>query len=58
MAMRLARAFETSSESWLNLWQQYELWQARRRENAFKNIPSLMDKCGLKGRAPADRSKA
>jgi antitoxin HigA-1 len=30
MALRLAKAFDTTAESWLNLQQQYDLWQARR----------------------------
>jgi addiction module HigA family antidote len=44
MAMRLARAFETSPESWLNLWQQYALWKARQRKGAFNEVPSLVAK--------------
>jgi len=31
MALRLARAFDTTPESWLNLQQQHELWKARRK---------------------------
>jgi addiction module HigA family antidote len=30
MALRLARAFDTSPELWLGLQQQYDLWKARR----------------------------
>jgi antitoxin HigA-1 len=30
MALRLAKAFNTSAERWLALQQQYDLWQARR----------------------------
>ena len=29
MAFRLARAFDTSPELWVNLQSQYDLWQAR-----------------------------
>lgn len=29
MALRLSRAFGTSSESWLNMQQQYDLWRAK-----------------------------
>ena len=29
MAMRLAKAFDTSAEFWLNLQVQYDLWRAR-----------------------------
>jgi addiction module HigA family antidote len=30
MALRLARAFDTTAERWLALQQQYDLWQARK----------------------------
>jgi len=30
MALRLARAFDTSAERWMALQQQYDLWQARK----------------------------
>lgn len=30
MALRLARAFDTTPELWLGLQQQYDLWKARR----------------------------
>lgn len=30
MALRLARAFDTSPESWLGMQQQYDLWRARK----------------------------
>jgi len=30
MALRLAKAFNTSAERWLALQQQYDLWQARK----------------------------
>jgi addiction module HigA family antidote len=29
MSMRLAKAFDTSPESWLNMQQQYDLWKNR-----------------------------
>ena len=29
MSIRLAKAFDTSAESWLNQQQQFDLWQAR-----------------------------
>jgi len=35
IAIRLARAFDTSPESWLNQQMQYDLWQA---EQALGNI--------------------
>ena len=30
MALRLARAFDTSAERWMAIQQQYDLWQARK----------------------------
>lgn len=30
MALRLARAFDTTAERWMALQQQYDLWQARK----------------------------
>ena len=36
MALRLAKAFDTTAESWLNLHQQYDLWQARRTVSVSK----------------------
>lgn len=33
MAMKLAKAFKTSAEFWLNLQTQYDLWQARQHVN-------------------------
>jgi antitoxin HigA-1 len=30
MALRLAKAFDTTAERWLALQQQYDLWQARK----------------------------
>lgn len=36
MAIRLAKAFATSPESWLNLQQQYDLWQAKKKQKLPK----------------------
>src|ERR1700751_1263806 len=36
MALRLAKSFDTTAESWLNLQQQYDLWQARRTVSVSK----------------------
>jgi addiction module HigA family antidote len=36
MALRLAKAFDTTAESWLNLQQQYDLWQALRTVSVSK----------------------
>ena len=33
MALKLSKAFQTSPEYWLNMQQQYDLWQARQRVN-------------------------
>ena len=41
MAMRLARAFSTTPESWLNLQQQYDLWRVRRRKEIEKVLPLI-----------------
>ncbi len=32
MAIRLGKAFSTTPESWLNLQQQYDLWQAKKKQ--------------------------
>ena len=36
MAIRLAKAFTTTPESWLNLQQQYDIWIARKTCNSNK----------------------
>lgn len=36
MAIRLAIAFDTSAESWLNQQMQYDLWLARQNQQAFR----------------------
>jgi addiction module HigA family antidote len=36
MAIRLAMAFDTSAESWLNQQVQYDLWLARQSQQEFK----------------------
>jgi antitoxin HigA-1 len=36
MAMRLAIAFDTTAESWLNQQAQYDLWRAQRHRNRLK----------------------
>ena len=40
MAMRLAMAFDTTPESWLNQQMQYDLWQAKTRLGDI-NVKSL-----------------
>lgn len=36
MALRLAQAFDTSAESWLNQQMQYDLWMAKRRVKSLR----------------------
>ena len=36
MAIRLSLAFGTTAESWLNQQSQYDLWEARRKQQDFK----------------------
>jgi addiction module HigA family antidote len=36
MAIRLAIAFDTSAESWLNQQSQYDLWRAEQRRDELK----------------------
>ena len=36
MAIRLAKAFDTSPESWLSQQMQYDLWQAEQHTNKMK----------------------
>ncbi len=36
MAVRLSIAFNTSSESWMNLQSQYDLWQAEQHRNELQ----------------------
>lgn len=36
MALRLAKAFNTSPESWLNQQLQYDLWQAQKEHKSLK----------------------
>ena len=40
MAMRLAKAFDTTPESWLNQQMRYDLWQAKTRLGDI-NVKSL-----------------
>jgi antitoxin HigA-1 len=36
MAIRLAKAFSTTPESWLNLQQQYDIWVAQQQHKHYK----------------------
>lgn len=40
LAMRLAKAFNTTAESWLNQQMQYDLWQETQQQN-FKEVRIL-----------------
>ncbi len=42
MALRLAKAFNTSAERWMAMQQQYDLWQARKAVNLGK-VRQLID---------------
>jgi len=41
MALRLARALDTSPELWLNLQKNYDLWQAERCSKDWKEVKPL-----------------
>ncbi len=41
MALRLSKAFKTTPELWLNLQQNYDLWQASHKSDDWKVIEAL-----------------
>jgi addiction module HigA family antidote len=41
MALRLARAFDTSPDLWLNLQKNYDLWQAEHASKEWKRVKPL-----------------
>lgn len=41
MALRLSRAFETTPDLWLNLQQNYDLWQAEHSSNSWQQVKPL-----------------
>jgi addiction module HigA family antidote len=41
MALRLARAFDTTPELWLNLQKNYDLWQAEHTSNDWQRVKPL-----------------
>ncbi len=47
IAMRLARAFDTTPESWLNAQMNLDIWKARQGESAWKHIVPLKYKTDL-----------
>ena len=42
MALRLSTAFRTTPELWLNLQRNYDLWQAARQSDAWRQVPELV----------------
>ena len=41
MALRLSKAFKTTPEFWLNLQQNYDLWQASHTSDDWKTIEAI-----------------
>lgn len=41
MALRLARAFKTTPELWLNLQQNYDLWHVSQRSNDWQLVEAV-----------------
>ncbi len=41
MALRLSQAFNTTPNLWLGLQQHYDLWQAARQSNEWKNVKQV-----------------
>jgi addiction module HigA family antidote len=41
MALRLSKAFKTTPELWLNLQQNYDLWQASHKSNDWKTVETV-----------------
>ena len=41
MALRLSKAFKTTPELWLNLQQNYDLWQASHSSDDWKTIEAI-----------------
>ena len=42
MALRLAQAFKTTPELWLNLQHTYDLWHAARASTAWREVTALV----------------
>lgn len=42
MALRLARAFNTTPEFWLNLQRNYDLWQTANNTEAWREVETLV----------------
>ncbi len=41
MALRLARAFDTSPDLWMNLQKNYDLWQAEHASKAWQSVKPI-----------------
>jgi len=41
MALRLSKAFKTTPELWLNLQQNYDLWQASHKSTDWKTVEAI-----------------
>jgi len=41
MALRLARAFDTTADFWLNLQKNHDLWQAEHKSNDWQRVKPL-----------------
>ena len=41
MALRLSKAFKTTPELWLNLQQNYDLWQASHKSDGWKMVEAI-----------------
>lgn len=41
MALRLSRAFRTTPDLWLNLQNNYDLWNAAKASNAWKSVKPI-----------------
>ena len=58
MALRLARAFQTTPEFWLNLQRTYDLWYAAHHSDAWRDVVPLVaarpDEQSASAMIPAD----
>ncbi len=52
MALRLARAFDTSPELWLNLQRNYDLWHAAQEDKGWRDIQPVAAAIASQKEAP------
>ena len=52
VALRLARAFNTTPELWMNLQRNVDLWQAKQRSSVWKEVPVLWPQTTTKDAPP------